>query len=146
MIDWVWIQRNLGNIAQLLGQHVVLAVVPVLAAIVISIPLGIWAAVHKGKWADQLIRIVSLVGLSFPNFWLATMMVLLFSITLKWLPPSGMTGPASVSRASGSWRRTRSNASISSGMFLYRVQAPKNNAAGGAADGGRTALPLTTAA
>lgn len=38
---------------------------------------------------------MSLVGLSFPNFWLATMMVLLFSITLKWLPPSGMTGPAS---------------------------------------------------
>lgn len=64
-------------------------------SIILSIPLGIWAAVHKGKGVDQLIRIVSLVGLSFPNFWLATMMVLLFSITLKWLPPSGMTGFAS---------------------------------------------------
>jgi len=46
---------------------------------------------EKGGWSDQLIRLLSLVGLSFPNFWLAIMMVLLFSVTLKWLPPSGAT-------------------------------------------------------
>lgn len=64
-------------------------------SILLSIPLGVWAAVYRGKGVDQLIRVVSLVGLSFPNFWLATMLVLLFSITLKWLPPSGMQGFAS---------------------------------------------------
>ncbi|MFV0383226.1 ABC transporter permease [Paracoccus sp. (in: a-proteobacteria)] len=64
-------------------------------SIFLSIPLGIWAAVHKGRWVDQVIRVLSLVGLSFPNFWLATMLVLLFSITLKLLPPSGMHGFAS---------------------------------------------------
>ncbi|MCR2327009.1 ABC transporter permease subunit, partial [Salmonella enterica] len=51
--------------------------------------------VSRGKWADQLIRILSLVGLSFPNFWLATMLVLLFAVGLQWLPPSGMDGFAS---------------------------------------------------
>lgn len=63
-----------------------------LISILISIPLGIKAAVSKGKWADQTIRIVSLIGLSFPNFWLALMLVLFFSIWLQWLPPSGMEG------------------------------------------------------
>lgn len=69
-----------------------LAFASMVVSIAISIPLGIRAAVARGKWADQLIRICSLVGLSFPNFWLATMLVLVFSITLKWLPPSGMSG------------------------------------------------------
>jgi peptide/nickel transport system permease protein len=72
-----------------------LAFTSLLVSIVISIPLGIKAATAKGKWADQTIRILSLVGLSFPNFWLATMLVLLFAIALPWLPPSGMDGIAS---------------------------------------------------
>lgn len=72
-----------------------LAFVSMIVSIVVSIPLGIRAAVARGRWSDQWIRIFSLLGLSFPNFWLATMLVLLFSITLKWLPPSGMSGFAS---------------------------------------------------
>ncbi|SEN30884.1 peptide/nickel transport system permease protein [Paracoccus alcaliphilus] len=75
-----------------LPATLMLAFASLLLSIVISIPLGIKAAVSRGKWSDQLIRILSLVGLSFPNFWLATMLVLIFGITLKWLPPSGMSG------------------------------------------------------
>ncbi|WOD08915.1 ABC transporter permease [Marinomonas sp. GJ51-6] len=75
-----------------LPATLILAVSVMLISIVISIPLGIKAAVSKGKWVDQTIRIVSLVGLSFPNFWLALMLVLVFSIWLQWLPPSGMYG------------------------------------------------------
>ncbi|WP_110654151.1 ABC transporter permease [Salinicola halimionae] len=72
-----------------------LAFASMFVSIVVSIPLGIRAAVARGRGSDQLIRIFSLLGLSFPNFWLATMLVLLFSITLRWLPPSGMSGFAS---------------------------------------------------
>lgn len=79
-------------IASALPATLALAFASMAVAIVISIPLGIRAAVSRGKWADQLIRITSLIGLSFPNFWLATMLVLIFSITLRWLPPSGMSG------------------------------------------------------
>src|SRR5882724_4564207 len=50
-----------------------------------SIPLGIHAAVRRGSLTDQAIRFVSLIGLSFPNFWLAIMLVLFFSIELHWL-------------------------------------------------------------
>lgn len=86
------VARLIGNA---LPSTLALAFTAMGVSIVLSIPLGIWAAVHKGRGVDQAIRIVSLVGLSFPNFWLATMLVLLFSITLRWLPPSGMTGIAS---------------------------------------------------
>ncbi|NKB83945.1 ABC transporter permease [Brucella grignonensis] len=78
-----------------LPATLMLAFASLFVSIVISVPLGIKAAVSRGKWADQLIRICSLVGLSFPNFWLATMLVLLFGIYLQWLPPSGMGGVAS---------------------------------------------------
>lgn len=82
-------------IAGALPATLMLAFASMAVSIAISIPLGIKAAVSRGKWADQAIRILSLVGLSFPNFWLALMLVLLFSITFKWLPPSGMDGFAS---------------------------------------------------
>lgn len=72
-----------------------LAFASLFVSIVVSIPLGIKAAVSRGRWPDQVIRIFSLLGLSFPNFWLAIMLVLLFSITFNVLPPSGMEGPAS---------------------------------------------------
>ncbi len=78
-----------------LPATLLLAFASMAVSIVLSIPLGIKAAVSRGKWADQLIRILSLVGLSFPNFWLATMLVLLFAVGLQWLPPSGMDGFAS---------------------------------------------------
>jgi peptide/nickel transport system permease protein len=82
-------------IAQALPATLLLAFTSLLISIVLSVPLGIHAAVHRGRWPDQLIRILSLVGLSFPNFWLAIMLVLLFSIFLGVLPPSGMEGPES---------------------------------------------------
>ncbi|KFK97635.1 MULTISPECIES: ABC transporter permease [unclassified Serratia (in: enterobacteria)] len=79
-------------IGDALPATLLLAVASMAVSIALSIPLGIKAAVARGKWVDQVIRIVSLVGLSFPNFWLATMLVLLFAVTLQWLPPSGMSG------------------------------------------------------
>ncbi|WP_322894192.1 MULTISPECIES: ABC transporter permease [unclassified Yoonia] len=79
-------------IAGALPATLMLAFASMAVSILLSIPLGIHAAVSQGRWPDQMIRILSLVGLSFPNFWLATMLVLLFSITLRWLPPSGMNG------------------------------------------------------
>lgn len=83
-------------VGRALPATLLLAFVSLLASILLSIPLGIHAAVHKGRAVDQGIRILSLVGLSFPNFWLAMMMVLVFSIALGWLPPSGMEGASSL--------------------------------------------------
>ena len=87
-------------VAQLMGDALpatlALAFVSLLLSIGVSVPLGIKAAVNKGKGVDQFIRIISLVGLSFPNFWLAIMLVLLLSITFPLLPPSGWDGALSL--------------------------------------------------
>ena len=83
-------------IADALPATLALALVSLGVSVLVSVPLGIQAAVHKGKGIDQAIRIVSLVGLSFPNFWLAIMLVLLLAITFPILPPSGWDGPVSL--------------------------------------------------
>jgi peptide/nickel transport system permease protein len=83
-------------IADALPATLALAFVSLLLSVLVSVPLGIQAAVNRGKGVDQFIRIISLVGLSFPNFWLAIMLVLLLSITFPILPPSGWDGPISL--------------------------------------------------
>ena len=80
-------------ISDALPATLVLAFTSVVASIAISIPFGIRAAVRRGKPIDQVIRIVSLVGLSFPNFWLALMLVLLLSITCPAAAALGLGGP-----------------------------------------------------
>ncbi len=66
-----------------------LAVAAYLFAVVVAVPTGILAAVKRGKAADFLSRLVSLVGISFPSFWLGLMLILLFGVRLRWLPVSG---------------------------------------------------------
>ena len=83
-------------LADALPATLSLAACSLLLSLLVSIPLGIQAAVHQGGPVDQAIRIGSLVGLSFPNFWLAIMLVLLLSIAFPILPPSGWDGPVSL--------------------------------------------------
>jgi peptide/nickel transport system permease protein len=87
-------------VARLIGDALpatlALSLVSLLLSVIVSVPLGIQAAVKQGKGVDQFIRIVSLVGLSFPNFWLAIMLVLLLAIKFPLLPPSGWDGPVSL--------------------------------------------------
>lgn len=58
----------------------------------VSLPLGIWAALHRDGWQDYLARGFAFFGVSMPNFWLAFLMVYLFSVTLGWLPALGRGG------------------------------------------------------
>lgn len=101
LLTWNFGNSFVGNtpvnllIDKALPATLALAFISLAVSIVISIPLGIWAAVSKGRLADQVIRVCSLIGLSFPNFWLAMMLVLFFAVGLKLLPPSGMAGPES---------------------------------------------------
>jgi len=66
-----------------------LAVAAMLLALVVSIPLGILSAVKRGSAWDVASMLGALFGLSMPHFWLGIMMILLFSVTLGWLPTSG---------------------------------------------------------
>ncbi|SDF35641.1 ABC transporter permease [Terriglobus roseus] len=65
-----------------------------LLAILLAVPAGVGSALHRGKATDRILGGVSLVGLSFPNFALGPILILVFSIALGWLPVSGAgTGP-----------------------------------------------------
>ena len=58
-------------------------------AVLIGVPAGILAAVKRNTGWDYAANLVGLAGLSTPNFWLGIMLILLFSVQLGWLPPSG---------------------------------------------------------
>lgn len=60
-----------------------------LLALVISIPLGILAALRPGSWLDRVAVTTSLLGLSVPQFWLGLVFIVVFAVHLGWLPTSG---------------------------------------------------------
>jgi peptide/nickel transport system permease protein len=71
-----------------------LAGLAMLVAIVIGVPAGILAAVKQDTAVDYGATMVALWGISMPNFWLGILLILLFSVTLGWLPASGFVSPA----------------------------------------------------
>jgi peptide/nickel transport system permease protein len=71
------------------GVTVQLTLVSIVIALAVAIPLGVASAANRGKKADVISRVVALLGLSIPNFWLGTMLILFVSLVLHWLPPVG---------------------------------------------------------
>ena len=70
-----------------------LAVASMIVAIVIGITAGIISARKPNSMLDFASTTFSLVGVSIPNFWLGTMLILLFSVNLQWLPIGGLNSP-----------------------------------------------------
>lgn len=66
-----------------------LGVLSLAFALAVSIPLGILAAVFANSWIDRLALSIAVVGQALPNFFFALILIVLFSITLRWLPVSG---------------------------------------------------------
>lgn len=82
-------QSTLSLIMNRLPATIQLTFAGILVAIVIGIPLGIIAATKKGSVVDSVVRIIAICGQAIPSFWLGLMMILIFSVKLKWLPTSG---------------------------------------------------------
>lgn len=72
-----------------LSRSLLLALCALLLMLVIAIPLGIWAAVRRGKTADVLVSVISYMGISFPEFVTATLVLLLFADVWQILPATG---------------------------------------------------------
>lgn len=89
-------QRPVADIlAERLPATLELAAVSLLLAILIALPLGVMAAVHKGRGWDIGAMSFSLLGVSIPNFWMGPMLILVFSLWLGWTPVSGREGASS---------------------------------------------------
>ncbi|MHB0953668.1 MAG: ABC transporter permease [Allorhizobium sp.] len=82
-------QPVLELIGEKLPVTIQLAVMSMIFAFIIGVPMGILAAVKKNTVIDYVANIVALSGLSIPNFWLGIMLILLVSVRLGWLPASG---------------------------------------------------------
>ena len=94
---------DLGNsytysvpVAELIADRVAvslpLAVIAILLSTAIAIPLGVLAAARHKRLADLCVMGFSQIGVAVPNFWFAILLVLLFSVTLRWLPAGGFAG------------------------------------------------------
>jgi ABC-type dipeptide/oligopeptide/nickel transport system permease component len=86
------------NVAKLIAQRypytLQLTLAAMFVAVVLSVPAGVHSAQRRNRWDDRLLSVISLFGLSFPNFALGPILILIFSIEIGWLPVSGSGGIA----------------------------------------------------
>lgn len=83
-------QQSVGlDLRQRLPATAELAVAAMLIAVLVAIPLGIVSAVFRGRALDELSRLVSLLGVSMPVFWLGLVGIVIFYSKLGWAPPPG---------------------------------------------------------
>ncbi len=66
-----------------------LAIAALLIAVVVGVPLGLWAGLRPQAWSSKLIMSGSILGFSLPTFWVGLMLIMIFSVQLGWLPASG---------------------------------------------------------
>ncbi len=102
-VDWLKnaLQGDLGvsftssepvvqRIAERLPYTIELTLFTIIISVILGIFFGVIAAIKRGKAQDHVINFISVIGLSVPAFWLALMLILLFSVQLGWLPSSGV--------------------------------------------------------
>jgi peptide/nickel transport system permease protein len=64
-----------------------LAIMATLVAVLLAIPLGVVAALKQDTWVDYAVRVFSIAGIATPSFWLGIVMILVFLVVFRWLPP-----------------------------------------------------------
>jgi peptide/nickel transport system permease protein len=81
-----------SEFASRLPRTLILGLLCMVISAVIGIPLGILCALKRNSILDHGAMVIAMLGVSVPQFWLALMMVILFSLKLGWLPPYGFGG------------------------------------------------------
>ena len=79
-----------GELMSALGNTFLLAIPAALLGFALGITLGTIAAFHQGTWIDKTASALAITGVSLPHYWLAIVLVVIFSVTLNWLPAQGM--------------------------------------------------------
>jgi ABC-type dipeptide/oligopeptide/nickel transport system permease component len=90
--SWVYHTPVTTELLHRFPRTLTIAIICMLLQIFVGTPLGIIAAVNHNGLGDRLSMFIALFGISMPNFWIAMMLVLLFSVKLRWLPPYGIGG------------------------------------------------------
>jgi peptide/nickel transport system permease protein len=82
-------RRVSALIAERFPATLELALAAAVVALAVGVPLGVYAALRRGGFGSQLVMTVSLLGVSLPTFLIGILLILFFSVTLKWLPSFG---------------------------------------------------------
>ncbi len=83
----------LGLVLERMPATLTLTLAAMAVGILLAFPLGIVSALNRGKLIDFFSQTLSLVGVSMPNFWFGILLILIFGVSLQWLPVSGSDGP-----------------------------------------------------
>jgi len=104
---WNWVSGMVGGdfgisytynvpVRELIGERLVvslpLAIIALLLSTAVAIPVGLYAALHRGKVADTASMAVAQIGIAMPNFWFALLLVYVFAVMLKLVPAGGFPG------------------------------------------------------
>jgi peptide/nickel transport system permease protein len=87
--SFVFNQPSISLILNRMPATLELAFVALALALVLGIPLGLWAGLKPGSAADEAVMTGSILGFSLPNFWQGMMLIMIFSVWLGWLPSTG---------------------------------------------------------
>jgi len=79
-----------------LGATLILTGTSLAIAVLLGVPAGIAAALRRNGWIDRTVMTAAVFGFAMPNFFLGILLILLFTLNLKWLPSSGFDGPANL--------------------------------------------------
>ena len=90
--SWVYHTPVTTELLHRLPRTLTIAAACIALQILVGIPLGIIAAVNQDSWTDRIAMFIAMFGISMPNFWIALLLVLFFSVNLGWLPPYGIGG------------------------------------------------------
>ena len=82
-----------GRILERVPATLELVGVSLACAVALTIPVGVWSAVRRGRWFDRLTTLLSMAGISLPGFWFGLLLQIVFAIGLGWLPSSGRATP-----------------------------------------------------
>lgn len=80
------------HIIELFPATLELSIYALIISVVVGVPAGILAAAYHRRWPDKLVNSTTLVGYSMPVFWLALLLIMMFSLQLGWFPMSGRMG------------------------------------------------------
>lgn len=73
-----------------LGNTMILGALSLLVSLIIAIPIGVFSSLRANTKLDYAVNLVTFVGISIPSFWLALMLIIIFSVWLGWFPASGV--------------------------------------------------------
>lgn len=82
-------QKAIDLVAERIPATLMLTIPTLLLNLAIGIPAGVYAALHRDSIIDRLVMMTAIIGFTLPNFVLGLVLVLIFSVTLKWLPSGG---------------------------------------------------------